>query len=221
MLLILTSDKDLTADFLIVELIKQQLPYFRLNAEDLVTANYRFEIDQDVMQRSIAVGPRKLDLKDVTSVWYRRAIHPSGMEGATPGERFFVSGELRHLTFGLAWNPDLLWVNPIDRVSIAEHKLYQLQIARRLGFRIPRTLISRDPIELRNFTEANSAGTICKPIFHGMLTEGAARYSIFTRRVDPSALDDSCGVVCPVMLQFQELLMSERPLLARNASSQT
>ena len=39
MLLILTSDKDLTADFLIVELIDRNMPYFRLNAEELMTAN--------------------------------------------------------------------------------------------------------------------------------------------------------------------------------------
>lgn len=40
MLLILTSDKDLTADFLIVELINRGLPYFRLNAEELTTADF-------------------------------------------------------------------------------------------------------------------------------------------------------------------------------------
>jgi hypothetical protein len=42
MLLILTSEKDLTADFLIVELINRHLPYFRLNAEDLTRANFAF-----------------------------------------------------------------------------------------------------------------------------------------------------------------------------------
>ena len=35
---------------------------------------------------------------------------------------------------GLVLNPDVIWVNPIDRVSVAEHKLYQLQIAQRWGF---------------------------------------------------------------------------------------
>jgi hypothetical protein len=32
MLLILTSDKDLTADFLIVKLLERKLPYFRFGA---------------------------------------------------------------------------------------------------------------------------------------------------------------------------------------------
>jgi MvdD-like protein with pre-ATP grasp domain len=201
MLLILTSNKDLTADFLIVDLVERQLPYFRLNADDLASAAFTFFMDQHTTQRIISVGPRSLDLSEVTAVWYRRAIHPIAASGATPGERFFISGELRHLTMGLVWNPHICWVNPIDRVSIAEQKLYQLQIARRLGFRVPRTLISRDRNELQQFATSNSTGTICKPIFHGMLAEGISRYSIYTRRIDPSTLDADCGVECPILLQ--------------------
>jgi len=201
MLLILTSNKDLTADFLIVDLIERQLPYFRLNAEDLTSAAFTFSIDQRTTRRIISVGPRSLDLDAVTAVWYRRAIHPTGVGGSTPGERFFISGELRHLTMGLVWNPNVCWVNPIDRVSIAEQKLYQLQLARRLGFHIPRTLISLDANELRKFSVSNPMGTICKPIFHGMLAEGLARYSIYTRRIDPCTLDTDSGVACPILLQ--------------------
>jgi glutathione synthase/RimK-type ligase-like ATP-grasp enzyme len=55
---------------------------------------------------------------------------------------------------GLVFNPGIIWVNPIDRVSVAELKLYQLQVARELGFRVPRTLVSRDPAELRRFADA-------------------------------------------------------------------
>ena len=47
MLLILTSDKDLTADFLIVELINRHLPYFRLNAEELTSADFTFSLTKE------------------------------------------------------------------------------------------------------------------------------------------------------------------------------
>ncbi len=92
---------------------------------------------------------------------------------------------------GLVLNPEITWVNPIDRVSVAEHKLYQLQIARELGFRVPRTLVSRDPLELRSFAAANRAGTICKPIFHGMFIDETSTYSVYTRRVTPESFDDA------------------------------
>ncbi len=158
MLLILTSDKDLTADFLIVELLSRALPYFRLNAEELAGAKYQFS-DSEI--RRIKVGPRTLDVNDVTAIWYRRAIYPAFCESPSLSERIFASGELRHLVFGMVWNPRILWVNPIDKVYIAEHKIYQLGIARRVGLRVPKTVVSTDPIELRDFVESNPNGTIC------------------------------------------------------------
>jgi glutathione synthase/RimK-type ligase-like ATP-grasp enzyme len=202
MLLILTSDQDLTADFLIVELIRRNLPYFRLNSEELTTVGFRFSLTKDTLRRELCVGLKSVDLNQVEAVWYRRAIHPGPIASITPSERFFVAGELRHLTMGLVLNPGITWVNPIDRVSVAEHKLYQLQIARQVGFRVPRTLVSRDPLELRSFAAANKAGTICKPIFHGMFVAEASRYSVYTRRVTPESFDDAESVkVCPILLQ--------------------
>lgn len=201
MLLILTSDKDLTADFLIVELLNRHLPYFRLNAEELTTADFTFSLTGNVVLREISLGARTLDLNDIRAVWYRRAIQPTSVAGLSHGERVFVAGELRHLAMGLALNPDITWVNPIDSVSVAEHKIYQLQVARQVGFRVPRTLVSGDALELQRFADENESGTICKPIFHGMFTDGTAAYSVYTRRVTSDSFDADCVKTCPVFLQ--------------------
>jgi hypothetical protein len=201
MLLILTSDKDLTADFLIVELIDRGLPYFRLNAEQLTSADYSFSISGDGVRRELGLGRRSLCLDDVTAVWYRRAIQPGSISELPPAERIFVAGELRHLATGLILNPAITWVNPVDRVYVAEHKLLQLQLARKIGFRVPRTLVSRDPTALRKFVEANKTGSICKPIFHGMFVDGEDCYSVYTRRVSPDSFDADSVKVCPVLLQ--------------------
>ena len=200
-LLILSSEKDLTADFLIVELISRGLPYFRLNSEDLAKAQYAYRASSGGVTCEIALGPKSINISDVNAVWYRRAITPMPMANMPPGQRQFVAGELRHLAAGLAMNTDALWVNPIDRVSAAEHKLYQLSLAHDLGFRVPRTLVTRDWCELRQFASENLGGTICKPIYHGLFIEGASRYSIYTRRVDPNTLDADSVDPCPVLLQ--------------------
>lgn len=201
MLLILTSNKDLAADFLIVELINRQLPYFRLNSEELTTEEFTFSLTKNNVRRELSIGPRKLDLSRVEAVWYRRAIHPGPIATLSPSERAFVVGELRHLVMGLVLNPDVTWVNPIDKVSVAEHKIYQLQIAQKLGLRVPRTLVSRDPVELRNFAAGNKIGTICKPIFHGMFVDERSSYSIYTRRVTSDSIDVESVQYCPVLLQ--------------------
>jgi len=201
MLLILTSDKDLTADFLIVELINRNLPYFRLNAEDSTAADFGFSVSENGVRSELVLGQRSVQLDDVTAVWYRRAIQPSPIPELPPAERVFVAGELRHLTTGLVLNPDVTWVNPIDSVYVAEHKLYQLRMARQVGFRVPRTLVSRDATVLRKFAEENSTGTICKPIFHGMFADESACYSVYTRRVTPDSFGANSTTSCPVLLQ--------------------
>jgi glutathione synthase/RimK-type ligase-like ATP-grasp enzyme len=201
MLLILTSDQDLTADFLIVELIHRQLPYFRLNAEELTRADFTFSVTDKSIQRQVSVDNKGLDLDEISAVWYRRAIYPSPIASLPPSERAFAAGELRHLAMGLVLNLEVTWVNPIDKVSVAEHKLYQLQIARQLGFRVPRTLVSRDPLQLKRFAAENSLGTICKPIFHGMFVDETASYSVYTRRVTPESMEADNVTVCPVFLQ--------------------
>jgi glutathione synthase/RimK-type ligase-like ATP-grasp enzyme len=92
-------------------------------------------------------------------------------------------------------------LTPIDRVSVAELKLYQLRMARQLGSQLPRTLVSRDALELQNFCRKNEAGTICKPIFHGMYVDEKSSYSVYTRRVTADSIDEGSVRSCPVLLQ--------------------
>jgi len=198
MLLILTSDKDLTADFLIVKLLDRELPYFRLNAEELSRAEYEFK---DSGTRRITVGPRSVDLSEVTAVWYRRALFPVARAGDSYAERAFVAGEIRHLAFGMVWNPEILWVNPIHNVYVAEHKIYQLEIAKRLGFALPRTMVSSNVQELQMFARSNPDGTICKPIYHGLFVDGPDSYSVYTRQVSMADFDGHEDLDCPVLLQ--------------------
>jgi glutathione synthase/RimK-type ligase-like ATP-grasp enzyme len=202
MLLILTSERDFAADFLIVELIRRGLPYFRLNAEDIAGADFTFSLGVGKMESEIAIAPRKLALDQVRAIWYRRAIHPNPLGSALSAhERQFVAGEMRHLATALVLNTDALWVNPIDRVTTAEHKLYQLEVARSVGFKVPRTLVSRDAKSLRDFANGNRSGTICKPIFHGLFFDGSARFSAYTRRIQPEDLEEETVTLCPVLLQ--------------------
>ena len=201
MLLILTSRLDLAADYFILELIERGLPYFRLNAEDLSNCEFTFSKDSDGIARRISAGPRSVDLDHVTAVWYRRAMHPVPEPTLSQPERRFIIGELRHLVLGLVFNPRVTWVNPIDKVSVAEHKLYQLQIASSLGLQVPRTLVSADIDELRAFVLSNTNGTIVKPIFHGLFFDGGSRHSIYTRRIKVEELDMESLKVCPILLQ--------------------
>lgn len=209
MLLILTSEQDFAADYLIVKLIERQLPYFRLNSEELSQAKYTFALDDANTTRKIAVGPRTLDLSEVSAVWYRRAIHPILYTSLTPAERHFITGELRHLVMGLVLNPGVVWINPIDKVSVAEHKLYQLQLAAKLGFHVPRSMVSADVDKLQHFASKNRSGTICKPIFHGMFFDGASHSAVYTRRIDAEKLNKLNVSSYPILLQEEIVRLAD------------
>ena len=201
MLLILTSNRDFAADYLIVELIEHGLPYFRLNSEQIHEAAFKFSVDQPDARRSLRLGPRNLDLDDVSAVWYRRAVHPNSVPSLSTAENLFIAGELRHLAMGLLLNPQVTWVNAIDKVSVAELKLFQLRIAVSLGFRIPRTLVSSDIEELKRFVAEAKSGAICKPIFHGMFFDVQTSHAIFTRRMDIGELNSDSLKACPILVQ--------------------
>ena len=209
MLLILTSRADLAADYLIVELIRRHLPYFRLNSEELSQADFSFSLDSKAVARRVSIAGRTLDLDLVTAVWYRRAIHPRANPALDAPTQAFVAGELRHLAFGILLNPMVTWVNPIDKVSVAEHKLYQLRLASALGLQTPRTLVSADIETLRDFASASEMGTICKPIFHGLFFDGVASQAVYTRQLDIDALSAESLSACPILAQEQIVRVSD------------
>jgi hypothetical protein len=204
MLLILTSEKDLAADYLIVHLQRKGLPFHRLNAETYHQQLGTFSLGGEGVVRTVrASSGDVVDLNTVHAVWYRRAIHPEVLPQVAPGQRRFVAGETRHFWAGLVLSSSARWVNPIDKVSVGELKLVQLDLAARLGFSIPHTLVSRDPDELREFVRSASA-VICKPVYHGLLVVPGERSSAYTRRITLDDLSDLGSIeVSPVFLQAE------------------
>jgi glutathione synthase/RimK-type ligase-like ATP-grasp enzyme len=204
MLLILTSEKDLAADYLIVYLQRNGLPFHRLNAESYHQQFGTFRLGREGVTRTVrASNGTLIDFAQIRAVWYRRAIHPQVSPRVVPAQRRFVAGETRHFWAGLVLSSDALWVNPIDKVSVGELKLVQLELADRLGFNVPRTLVSRDPGELREFVRSEGA-VICKPVYHGLLVTPEGRSSAYTRRITLSDLGDENAIdVGPVLLQAE------------------
>ncbi len=204
MLLIITNKDDLTADFLITRLLELDKPYFRLNSEDLTDAEYYFYLHRDSISNRIMVAGKQLDLDSVKCVWYRRKLWVNPPETVVPEQRRFVAGEIVNLVEGLVANPNILWVNPMDAVTLAERKVYQLRIAHQLGFTIPQTIISNNSDQLRRFYKEKNGKIICKPIFHGLFLTDKERYAVYTHRIEYDDLSDDLQLrTCPTLLQME------------------
>lgn len=201
MLLIITNKNDLTADFLIARLIEQNKPYFRLNAEDLTQADFSFSIDNGSLRRELGIPTKKVEFSDISCVWYRRKIQVQPRDNVPSEQRRFITGEITHLMEGLILNNDVLWVNPIESVLSAERKVFQLRLARALGFSVPKTLISNVPSEIRQFMD-DVTNVICKPIYHGLYLTETERFAIYANRVDKQNFTNDRQIeICPIFLQ--------------------
>jgi glutathione synthase/RimK-type ligase-like ATP-grasp enzyme len=87
-------------------------------------------------------------------------------------------------------------------VQAAESKIYQLSVARSLGLRIPDTLVSNNPSEVRPFFDEHGAEVIAKPLRLGYFDYGDRQTGVFTNRVEPSHLEDGLAIrLAPVIYQ--------------------
>ena len=136
-------------------------------------------------------------------VWDRRAGHCS------PAPHFHASDRrmarqigdifMRSLAQGIS--DQGIWLNPFGAGLRAEDKVYQLSVARSVGFMIPATVISNDPQRIREFVQGEGE-CIVKPL-RPMTWDAPGRIvSVGTSRISLSQLsDDESVAICPMIYQ--------------------
>jgi len=199
MLLIITNKKDYTADFVISDLIKKDVPYFRFNTEDFPNI-YNIMWDYDNIK--IKYESKTLDLKNVDAIWYRKPINPEVDLQLDKKEREFVVREIREALSGIWKQINGSWVNHPDKITNASNKLHQLQTARKIGFLVPETIVTNDVNQLIDFIgNGDVKEYIIKPIHSGLVDEETSRI-VFTNKLDISDTDKLRNIkYCPSIVQ--------------------
>lgn len=108
--------------------------------------------------------PEKVDLSSGKSIWWRRP-QPFNIpsEVGEPSHRMFAITEAQQVFGGLWGMLPGKWINNPFSDDLAHKKVFQLQVARELGFDIPETLVTNNPPEAKSFIEKQgSKGTIFK-----------------------------------------------------------
>jgi len=191
MILVVTNRRDQTADFGVVEMRRRGVPYFRFNTEDFPeTTRSSLRFDPQGNTGHLTSGRRSLRLEEVQSVWFRRPVMPIPSSRIRErGAREFSRVESLAYIEGL-WNIlDCFWVSRPDRIRTAESKLLQLKVAHRLGFSIPRTLVTSDPGEAGDFLTATDKA-VYKPLRQSRLECREGTKVIFTSVVRDSSSDE-------------------------------
>lgn len=177
---------------------------------------FRFDTDRfptEVMLRlhdadgahgwTVVDGDDRLDLGEVTAVWYRRA----NVAGNLPKDmdrqhRAAAFKESHRAVQGMLAGMEVFTLDPIERIRAAEHKPLQLRVAQRLGLEIPRTLLTNDAAVVREFAARCAGGMVTKMMSSFAVYEDGKEKVVFTTPVTEAHLADLSGLdLCPMVFQ--------------------
>lgn len=191
--LIVTSRTDTHADEVTMELMSRGVPVRRVNMNGFPD-RLRFDVETgrgDRVRAMVTTPAGEISLAEINSVWMRRPIitvlHSGALEDPAAVSERTRNESSMHGLFSLL--NDRFWVNSPRSLWAAESKIRQLRVASSMGFTIPRTLVTTDPEQARDFYRQCDGKVIVK-VFRGQLGSPASGFRmIFTSRVKPEHLN--------------------------------
>ena len=159
-------------------------------------------------------GPHGLATDSVTAVWNRRLwagrmpedFPPEAAARCLPAAQTAVQDML-----GLFTNAR--WMNGLEQGRRAESKIHQLQLAERLGLRLPPTLVSNNPRDVEAFYYQHQGEIITKLLVPTVVSmEGHPDFA-YTCRVEPHHLEQLEHVRAQPQI-FQSFLPKQREFRA-------
>ena len=138
------------------------------------------------------------------AILFRHIRFPKAPQIADLAARRMAESELRATLEGtiLALEP-ALWMNHPHANRLARNKLLQLRLAAKRGFKVPDTLVSSDPREIRKQYRAWNGRIIAKLTGGQIAAESIeSQYLILTTQLSESDLhDDAALSACPAIYQ--------------------
>lgn len=212
--LILTNSKDGEhSDSVIRHLEASQQTYFRLDVDRFARGEIGVEVVSDSSQFSFSFfdGAKRVDSSDIISVWYRRPLYfDSPIKDEV--QRKHAEKEIESLLEGL-WRTaeGVFWMNSPKSLDLVRKKMPQLQMASRLGFRVPKTLVTNDPATAKQFIDDCPRGAIYKTIDGGCFDYGDKTFVVPTTLVT-EGLKQQLALIRPMPALFQERIEKDYEL---------
>lgn len=128
---------------------------------------------------------KQFSLKEFTSVYFRRPELPNiNTDEISNGEVQFLKNEYYYTLEGLyKILKDLYWVSPIYAIREAENKIYQLELAKSIGFSIPDSIVTNIYSDSLEFYNRNDTNCIVKPIKSGLIADKDIPKVVFTNQL--------------------------------------
>lgn len=202
LVVIVTHWFDPTADFVIEELNKRNVPLIRFDVADFPkNLSLTAVTEVDGWRCNIHIDGHSMTLEDITGIYFRRPTRfDFGLLPEATSE--WARAEARNGLGGILMTSGK-WLNHPHRSGYAEFKPIQLAEAHKAGLTAPRTLITNDPMHAKAFVK-EIVNVIYKPMSSSVLPYGAAAGPmLYASVVTEDHLADGEGVTSTAHM-FQE-----------------
>jgi len=212
MILIVSSKSDVHIEPVTRHFDAAGMPWARLNTEDLAK-NLELNVEPAEGQGTLCVrdSGREIDLQQVKAVWYRKPepVDVSHFD-LDQGALDYVESEFREILDNLyALLNHVPWINNPFQTKLAHRKMLQLNVARKVGFKTPPTLVTNNGNAALRFAEQLNSDLAIKSLGALSVTEGTTgqtAYGLFTRRITRAELEQVSDKVRHLPTTFQQFI---------------
>ncbi len=175
---IITQYFEPNVDSVTAQLDKKEIPWFRLNTETIpLITNVRLFAGNEELYAVFKFNGTEIDTRNITALWRRRIGEFVFPNVKTEQERGFIRHECASMLHGAFESMHCFWVNHFISDYRANVKPYQFEVARRVGLKVPKTIITNDPAAVNEFVESISGTVLFKPVI-GLTTGGPPDFSL-------------------------------------------
>jgi glutathione synthase/RimK-type ligase-like ATP-grasp enzyme len=216
MILLITSKRDGHIDAVSRHLDDKEVPWVRINVEDFAT-NVQLTVTPTTGTGRITVqdSGRSFELDEVRAVWYRKP-EPVNLSHLSldPAALEYVEAEFTEVLLGLyGLLSHAYWINNPLVVRAAHRKLLQLQVASKVGFVVPETLVTNSRQAALDFAHSLGGDIAIKSLGAISVVEGqgdsALQYGIFTRRISITDLHEFGDKIVHMPTLFQRFIIKQ------------
>jgi glutathione synthase/RimK-type ligase-like ATP-grasp enzyme len=180
---IVSTIADVATDDVVRRLASRGIPFHRLNSEE-----YPFSRSFTYYPAPVGLVLDGTRLPSPTAVWYRRVRTPPRPEGMDEGIYTFCLQEQRASLLGSIMSMPSRWMSHPSSIWQAEYKPFQLSLAAKLGFMVPRTVITNEQETIRR-AFSDFKAMVVKPTRTGHFRSEGKDFGLFTSRVLEEHLD--------------------------------
>lgn len=168
--LLITNKDDITTDFVVKKLRANGVSFYRLNTEEITQS---VEITLDLVVEDGYIYDKYLSktykISDFDAVYFRRPkIKEYEDQELCDGEKNFLRREMIFFLEGIyKMLQHANWLNTVDDIRIAENKIFQQLVAKKIGFDVADSIITTRYEDFTDFLEKQNC--IIKPIKSGQI----------------------------------------------------